>query len=235
MNATLKAREEIAQGTLLATFDLLGNEVEYIPGQFVIVVLSQLIYPDDRGGRRHFSIVNSPNVKGIIQIATRIRESGFKKTLNEMQLGSLLELGPIAGRFILPETTDRPLVFIAGGIGITPFMSMLSYVKEMKLPYEITLLYSNKDTASTAFFADLESLAASIPGLRLVFSMTQDPHWQGEKSRIDAAIIKKYVPDLQRPLFYVVGPPAMNDAVNQTLLDLGVLQENIKRERFTGY
>lgn len=235
MQGTLKAREEIAQGTLLATFDLLGNEVEYIPGQFVIVTLPQLPYPDDRGGRRHFSIVNSPNVKGIIQIATRIRDSGFKKTLNEMPLGSPVELGPIAGRFILPETTNRPLVFIAGGIGITPFMSMLSYIKEMKLPHAVSLLYSNKDTASTAFFADLESLAESIPGLKLVFSMTQDPHWQGETGRIDGEFIKKYVSDLQNPLFYVVGPPGMNDAVYQTLIDLQIPPENIKRERFTGY
>lgn len=235
MQATLKAREEIAQGTLLATFDLLGSEVEYIPGQFVIVTLPQLLYPDDRGGRRHFSIVNSPNVKGIIQIATRIRDSGFKKTLAEMPLGSIVELGPIAGHFLLPEATDRPLVFIAGGIGITPFMCMLAYIKEMKLPYNITLLYSNKDKASTTFFSELESLAKSILGLKIVFSMTQDPNWQGEKGRIDAAFIKKYVPDLQRPLFYVVGPPAMNDAVNQTLINIGVLQENIKRERFTGY
>jgi len=235
MQATLKEREEIAQGTLLATFDVSGNEIQYVPGQFIIVKIPNLLYPDDRYGRRNFSIVNSPNVKGIIQIATRIRDSGFKKTLAEMQLGSNVELGPIAGHFLLPEVSDQPLVFIAGGIGITPFMCMLSYIKEMKLPYDITLLYSNKNKESTAFFNQLESLSESIPGLKLIFSMTQDPSWQGEKGRIDQAFIKKYVPDLQKPLFYVVGPPAMSDAVYQTLIDLQIPPDNIKRERFTGY
>ncbi len=235
MEGTLKSREEIAKGTILATFNLLGQAIQFSPGQFVIIKIPNLLYPDERYGRRNFSIVNSPNTKGIIQIATRISESGFKKTLLETPLGSSVELGPIAGHFLLPETSDRPLVFIAGGIGITPFMCMLSYIQEVRLPYTITLLYSNKDKESTAFFNQLESFAKSIPGLKIIFSMTEDPNWQGETGRIDAAFIKKYVPDLQKPFFYVVGPPAMNDAVYQTLIDLQIPPENIKREKFTGY
>ncbi len=235
MQGVLKKREEIAKGTILATFDLLGQAIQFSPGQFVIIKIPNLLYPDERYGRRNFSIVNSPNTKGIIQIATRISESGFKKTLLEMPLGSSVELGPIAGHFLLPETSDRPLVFIAGGIGITPFMSMLSSIKEQSMPYTITLLYANKDQASTAFFEKLQELKASIPLLKLVFSMTQDPAWSGATGRIDAIFIKKYVPDLQKPFFYVVGPPAMNDAVYKTLIDLGVLPQNIMREKFVGY
>lgn len=235
MEGTLKSREEIAKGTELFTFDLLGKEISFTPGQFIFVTIPNLLYPDDRGGRRQFSITNTPTQKGIIAIATRIRDSGFKKTLMEMPLGARVQLGPTAGRFVLPEDTQRPLVFIAGGIGIGPFMSMLRHIKEQALPYVITLLYSNKDKASTAFFTELKEMPGNIPGLSVIFSMTQDPSWQGETGRIDAGFVKKHIPDLQKPIFYVVGPPAMNAAIIQTLLEIQVAKENIRQESFAGY
>ena len=129
----------------------------FMAGQYCFVTLPNLLYPDDRLGKRHFSIVNSPNEKGIITIATRLRDSGFKKTLNELPLGSEVNLGPIAGAFTLPTDFKRPLVFIAGGIGITPYMSMLRYISEEKLPYKITLIYSNRDKNTTAYFDEISN------------------------------------------------------------------------------
>lgn len=207
----------------------------FIAGQYCFVILPNLLYPDDRGGKRHFSIVNSPNQKGIITIATRLRDSGFKKTLNELPIGSEVSLGPIAGAFTLPDNTQRPLVFIAGGIGITPYMSMLWYIKEESLPYKITLVYSNRNQSSTAFLEELQNYPLPPTTYNLILTMTDDPNWQGERRKVDAKFIKEYFPNVNANFYYVVGPPAMVDPVQRSLLEAGVDISNIKIENFTGY
>lgn len=228
----------VATGTLQVTFEVM-EPFSFIAGQYCFVTLPNLLYPDERGGRRHFSIVNSPNEKGIITIATRLRDSGFKKTLNELPIGSGVNLGPITGVFTLPDDTQRPLVFIAGGIGITPYMSMLRYVSEEKLPYNITVIYSNRDKDSTAYLEELQNYPPSLRGpatnYQLILTMTDDPNWQREKRKVDAKFIKEYFPNVNENLYFVVGPPAMVDAVQRALLEAGVDIENIKIENFTGY
>lgn len=227
-------KKMVAKGTLQVIFEI-SEHFSFIAGQYCFVTLPHLLYADDRGGKRHFSIVNSPNEKGIITITTRLRDSGFKKTLNELPIGSEVNLGPIAGVFTLPDDTKRPLVFIAGGIGITPYMSMLRYVSEEKLPYNITLIYSNRDQSSTAYLDEIKNFQFSILNSQFILTMTEDPNWSGEKRRIDAAFIKDYIKNLNEPLYFVVGPPVMVDAVQRTLLEAGVDISNIKIENFTGY
>ena len=227
-------KREVAKGTLQVTFKI-DEPFSFIAGQYCFITLPNLLYPDDRGGKRHFSIVNSPNQKGIITIATRIRDSGFKKTLNELPLGNEANLGPIAGAFTLPQDFKRSLVFIAGGIGITPFMSMLRYISEENPPYHITLIYSNRDKGSTAFLEELKLLATKLTNYKLILTMTEDPNWEGEKRRVDVAFIKDYFPDVNSYSYFVVGPPPMVDAVQRALLEAGVDITNIKIENFTGY
>ena len=229
MKGKLKSKQEIAEGTLQVIFET-DEPFSFTPGQYCFITLKGLKYPDERGSRRQFSIVNSPNHKGIITITTRLSESGFKKTLKELPVGTEVELGPIAGVFTLPDDTKRPLVFIAGGIGITPFMSMLTYIQEEKLPYNITLIYSNRNQASSAFLEKLQNLPC-----KLVLTMTEDPGWSGEKGKIDAGFIKEYFPNVNENLYMVVGPPPMVEAVQKSLDEAGVNAENIKVERFTGY
>lgn len=227
-------KKEIATQTLLVTFAI-EERLTFKSGQYIFVTLKNALYPDERNNRRHFSIVNSPNQRGIITIATRLRDSGFKKSLKELPLATEVELGPIAGNFILPEDTKRPLTFIAGGIGITPYISMLRYIAEEKLPYNITLIYSNRDKESTAYFDELENFKVQIANFKLIITMTEDPNWIGEKRRIDAKFIKDYIKDINEPLYFVVGPPTMVDALQRALLEAGVGIENIKIENFTGY
>ena len=235
MKAKVISKEEIAQGTLMVTFEVVDLLPEFKAGQYFFITLPKLYYPDERGPRRHFSVVNSPNEKGILSMATRLTESGFKKTLAELPLGTEVEVGPIAGVFVLPENLNRPLVFISGGIGITPFMSMLKFVKEEKLPANITLIYSNRNQQSTAFLKELEELAKKIPNFKLVLTMTEDNGWSGEKRKVDGQFIKEYTSNLQNPYFMVVGPPAMTEAVIIELKKIGVEDQNIKVEKFTGY
>ncbi len=226
--------KEIAQGTVQFSFKL-DEELTFKAGQYCFITLKELKYPDGRGNKRHFSIVNSPNLGGTLTFATRLTGSGFKKTLEEMPKDTEVELGPLAGTFTLPEDKNKQLVFIAGGIGITPFMSILKYVAEEKLPYKITLLYSNRNQESTAFFEEIQTLKSEIPNLKLILTMTEDEGWTGEKRKIDAAFIKEYFPNVMDNFYMVVGPPPMTEAVQNSLMETGVLPENIKLEKFTGY
>ncbi len=227
-------KKEVAQGTLQVTFEV-KEDFTFKPGQYIFVTLTKLNYPDERGPKRQFSIVNSPEDKGKIIITTRITESGFKKTLNELPQGSEVELGPIAGAFVLPDDISRPLVLIAGGIGITPYMSMLRHIQKNNLSYNITLVYSNRNQSSTAYLNELKQLANQIPNLKLILTMTDDPNWTGEKRIVDVNFIKEYFPNVNENLYFVVGPPAMVDAVQRALLEAGVDISSIKIENFTGY
>ena len=251
MLAKILEKREVADGTLQVKFSVPGLPTERLafqPGQYFTIRLSNPPYHDNRGAVRHFTIVNSPNEKGILSFTTRLRDSAFKKSIVGFPVGTEVEVGSIGGNFVLPEDNSKPLVFtaegrklcfIAGGIGITPFMSMLQYSKEEGLGYQFTLLYSNKNQAGTAFLDELQKLASPEVvwrgGFKLVLTMTEDPGWAGEKRRIDAQFIKDYTGDLPDPLYYVAGPPAMTDAIVDSLKELKVESSRIKYENFTGY
>lgn len=236
MDARVKEKKEIAKGTLFVTFDLLGEEVDFEPGQYFFVTLPDLGYQDERGLRRHISVVTSPNEKGVLGLATRLRDSAFKKTLREVSVGAEVEVEPPKGKFVLPEETSRPLVFVAGGIGITVFRSMLLYIREKRLPYRVTLIYSNRDPDSAAFLDEVQALVGELPDFRLIVTMTDDPNWEGDQRRLDAAFFKEQLEgDLNRYTFMVAGPPAMVEAMEQELDKAGVEEGNVIAGRFSGY
>lgn len=235
MEAKIKEKKEIATKTLQVIYEVLGEREDFKPGQYFFVTLPKLFYPDQRGNKRHFSIVNSPNEKNVLSNATRLTDSGFKKTLSELEIGSRVEVGPISGSFVLPEETKRPLVLIAGGIGITPFMSILRFTQEESLPYKIILIYSNRDKSSTAFLDELQNIGKQNSNIELILTMTQDETWEGEKRKIDSQFIKDYTLKLKKPMFYIAGPPVMVEATVNSLHGIGVKQEDIKEENFSGY
>jgi ferredoxin-NADP reductase len=236
VRALIKEKQEVAKGTLLMTFDLLGEELDFTPGQYFHVTLPNLGYEDDKGLRRHITVVTSPNEKGVLGLATRMRDSAFKRTLRELPVGSEVEVEPPKGNFGLPEDPSRPLVFVAGGIGITVFRSMLRYVHEEQLPYRMTLIYSNRDRESTAFLDELRELEQALPDFRLVLTMTQDPGWEEETRKVDAEFVQDYLgDDLTQFTFMVAGPPAMAEGVQGALAEAGVRDENVIVERYSGY
>jgi ferredoxin-NADP reductase len=236
MRATIKEKREVAKGTLLVTFDLLGEEVDFMPGQYFFVTLPDSGYQDEKGLRRHISVVTSPNDKGVLGLATRMRDTAFKRTLAELEVGSEVDVEPPKGKFVLPDDTSRPLVFIAGGIGITVFRSMLRYIAEEQLPYRVTLIYSNRDRESTAFLDELVELERELAGFRLVLTMTDDPGWDGESRKIDARFFEEYLEgDLNQYTFLVAGPPGMTEAMEKVLGEAGVKEENVIAEGYTGY
>src|SRR5262245_21036447 len=155
MRARIKEKREVAQGTLMVVFDLLGEEVEFTPGQYFWVTLLDPPYDDDKGPKRHITVVTSPNERGVLGLATRVRDSAFKRSLAELPVGAEAEVEQPKGNFVLPEDTEPHYVFVAGGIGITVFRCMLRYIAEENLPHRVTLLYSNRDLATTAFLDEL--------------------------------------------------------------------------------
>ncbi len=226
----------MAKGTLLAVFDLGGAEVDFRPGQYFFVTLLDPAYQDEKGPRRHISVVTSPSERGVLGLATRLRDSAFKRSLQELELGAEVEVEPPKGKFALPEDTSRPYVFVAGGIGITVFRSMLRHIEEESLPYRVTLVYSNRNRAEAAFLDELERLAERLPGFRLVLTMTQDPGWEGESRRIDARFFRDHLGDaLNESTYLVAGPPGMVAAMQQALAAAGVADENVIAERYSGY
>lgn len=236
MRARIKEKQEVAKGTLLVTFDIEGEHVEFRPGQYFFVTLPEVGYEDERGLRRHITVVTSPNEHGVLGLATRMRDSAFKRTLAELPVGTEVEVEPPKGDFALPEETSRPFVFVAGGIGITVFRSMLRYISEEGLPHRVTLIYSNRDRESTAFLDELQALEKENPNLRLVLTMTQDAGWDGETRKVDAELFKDYLVDeLDQYTFLIAGPPAMVEGIQKELDEAGVKEEHVIAQRFSGY
>jgi len=127
------------------------------------------------------------------------------------------------------------IVFIAGGIGITVFRSMLRYIADERLPYTVTLVYSNRDRESAAFLDELEELEGRIDGLRVMLTMTDEPEWEGETRHLDADVLAELLGGLDGKTFLVAGPPAMAEAVADSLLAAGLPEDSVRADKFSGY
>jgi len=224
----------IAPGITEVTFDISRTNFRFTAGQYATITLPNATNQPTTSQFHDFSITSSPNDHDKLKIAFRNSPSFFKTTLLNLPLGETVILEGPSGNFTLPDETDKPIVCIAGGIGITPFMSMFAAMNEMKLPYQITLFYSNRDAVSTAYTSDLQQLAKLNPSLRLVFTMTNDVQWKGETQVIEGDFVASYLGDLSKYIFYIAGPPAMVFAVRDDLRQVGVAEENIHTEGFTG-
>ena len=235
MRSLVKEKREVAKGTLLVVFDLQGEEVDFRPGQYFWVELPDRGYEDEKGLRRHISVVTSPTERGVLGLCTRLRDTAFKKTLAELELGDEVEVEEPKGSFLLPEDTSSHYVFVAGGIGITVFHSMLRWIADTGAPYRVTLVYSNRDRESTAFLDELQELERTLPDFRLVTIMTDDPGWDGESRRIDADVLRDHLGELGDSTYLVAGPPAMVEAVAGQLSEAGVPDEQVLPSRFSGY
>ena len=236
MRALVKETREVAQGTLLVIFDLQGEEVDFRPGQYFWVELPNRGYEDEKGLRRHISVVTSPTERGVLGLCTRLRDTAFKKTLAELQVGDEVDVETPKGDWQLPADTSKPYVFVAGGIGITVFRSMLRYIADTGEPYRVTLVYSNRDRASTPFLDELLELEKAIPDLKLVLTMTEDDGWDGESRYVGADLLRDHLEgELTDHTYLVAGPPALVEAVVGQLSEAGVPEEQVLPDRFSGY
>ncbi len=231
MKAKLKNKNLVAKRTLELTFKL-EKKIDFEAGQYFFLRMFKEI---KGGNRKHFSIVNPPENSQTITMATRLTGSPYKQALEKLEIGEEVEIDNVAGTFTLPGKIDKTLVFIAGGIGITPFKSMIEHVKNQNLDYEIELVYSNRDQESTVYFDRLKELNDQMDNLNVIFTMTSSNKWQEESRRIDKEFITDYFTKLDNYYFMIAGPPGMVGAVEKEVKKAGVNDANIKSENFTGY
>lgn len=229
-------------------FDLGGEPFEYLPGQYIQVIL-EIEKSDKKGNVRPFSIASSPTETvergGQIMVATNMRDSAFKRTLAQVKIGDRVQIRGPFGEFVFDEPFEeeteekRQHVFLIGGIGITPARSMIKYALDRDIDEDLLLLYSNRTAEEIVFRKDLEIWEANSNNFELVYVITRPEESKekvaGETGRINSLMINKYVEDLEKAIFYVCGPPLMVDNTVEFLEKMNVAAEQIRFERFEGY
>lgn len=233
----LKSRHEVAAGTMAFHFEKPRN-FAFIPGQCGDFTLTNPSQTDAEGNTRSFSIASAPCEEDIV-IATRMRDTAFKRNLKSIPLGTELTLDAPWGELTLHEDTTIPAVFLTGGIGITPVRSIVLQATRDKLPQKLVLFYSNHTPEDAAFLDELTAAQKANPNFTLVATMTKMENastpWQGETGVINKAMLLKFIPDLTVPIYYVTGPPKMVAAMQKTLAEAGVKTANVRAEEFSGY
>lgn len=227
----------VAQGTTAFHFSK-PQGFAFKPGQACDLILPGQAANNSADTRHAFSIVSAPHEDELV-FATRMRDSAFKHALAQLQPGAPLELDGPFGAMTLHKKTERPAVLIAGGIGITPFMSMIRHAAHSQSPQQLVLLYSNRRPEDTAFLAELQALAAAYPHFQLIATMTDMAQsaqtWNGPTGMIDSAFLQKTASGLSNPIFYVSGPPPMVSAMRDTLEAAGMDEDDVRSEEFYGY
>jgi ferredoxin-NADP reductase len=233
----LQRREEVAHGTMAFHFDKPPG-FTFRPGQAIDLFLSDPAVSGTEAARHAFSIVSAPH-EGELALATRMRDSSFKNALACLPVGAAAGIEGPFGSLALHNKVDRAALFIAGGIGITPFMSMLRHATHDGLQQRLVLLYSNRRPEDSAFLSELQRLEGENRNFRLVATMTRmrDSRmpWTGETGAIDEALLKRMAAELPDPIYYVAGPPTMVSAVCATLERAGIDADDVRSEEFYGY
>jgi ferredoxin-NADP reductase len=235
MDITLRLRDRRYEAENVTSFRFVPEvPVSYQAGQYLRYTLPHP-EPDSRGVSRYFTMSSAPS-EPFIMLTTRLSSPGstFKQALAALEPGAgVAATGPL-GRFVYTQDAT-PAVFIAGGIGVTPFRSMLIEWAAQQRSSEITLLYANR-TPEIAFRGLFDELAQAHPAVRAVYVVSHPTaDWTGPVGHIDAAFIDEHVLDVTTPRFYAAGPQAMVDAMGQALGQLGVPRERIQQEIFPGY
>lgn len=225
MKLTLKEKRVETSDVISFIFTPQGS-LSWKAGQFLHYFLPHP-NPDQRKIDRFFTIA-SASFEGVVRLTTRFAKehgSSFKKALFDLEVGSEIETQGPGGSFIV----DDPLqsyVFLAGGIGITPFRSILLDLDHSGKPVNVTLLYGNRNT-EIVYQDELDSLAAKHPSLKI--------HYLIDPQKIDLESIKSLVPNIQLPVYYLSGPEPMVKAMEEMLANLKIPKEKIKLDYFPGY
>ena len=235
--ASLLGRSRVADGTMAFQLEK-PKEFKFKPGQYI-----DLTIPDPEHGAANqithtFSIASSPLSKDLL-LTTRMRNTLFKRTLAALPVGSAAQIEGPMGSFHLHNNTARPAVLLAGGIGVAPFLSILSYAAQERLSHPLFLFYANRQLKDAAFIDDLWQLKRENPRFRFVPTLTRPtdlgPSWTGRTGHISSEMIFAEVGQMRGPIYYIAGPPDMVAGTIQTLGNAGVNEDDIRTEEFAGY
>ncbi len=227
MKVTLEFVEELSPEVKTFWFKK-PSIFNYIAGQFVELYLPHKA--DERGPKRWFTLSSAPS-NDLISITTKIvnEPSSFKTALNKLLPGDEIEMSDTMGDFVLPRNKDIPLVFVAGGIGVTPFHSMLSELASKKQKRDITLIYAAKNKESLVFTDELEKTCKLLP---LLSSPPKD--WSGLSGELSADRIINITDIKDNVRVYLSGPEKMVEAITKDL-KAKVNPENVITDYFPGY
>lgn len=212
------------------------KDFKYFPGHYIR--LSLLIdNPDERGSSRYFTISSSPTDLDYFTITTRIIKSSFKKSLLALKTGESVKVYGPMGYFDFKYNDSTPKILLAAGIGITPFHSLLKFIDNKKIKQEIILIVSFATWEEAIFFDELKDIESRNSNIEVIYALTKDKkaNLNLERGRIDEKMIRKYTKDLKNSKFFIVGSPEMEDAMFEIVSRMGVRENNIFRENFTGY
>jgi ferredoxin-NADP reductase len=235
--APLTSRHEIAEGTMAFRFAK-PADFQFRAGQSVDITLLNPPETDAEGNTRAFSIASAP-FDGELMIATRMRDTAFKRVLRKANLPLKVKIEGPSGSFVLHRKAEKSAVFLAGGIGITPFLSIIREATHERASHQPYLFYSNRRPEDTAFLDLLSEAAKQNPKFHLIVTMTEMDRshrgWKDETGFINRDMLAKYLPSLQGPIYYLAGPPAMVAAMRRMLIETGVDEDDIRTEEFSGY
>jgi len=228
--------ETLASETMAFYFNK-PDDFEFKAGQYVQLSLVNPPETDDDGDIRTLSIASAPFENGLL-LVMRMRDKAFKRVLKKMAPGTAANIDGPFGNLVLHEDISRPTVFLVGGIGITPILSILRQARHENRAHRMFLFYSNRTPGDAAFLDELRNFDREWERFHLVATMTRTDDaesWDGEKGQINNTMLNKYLDDLSKPVFYVVGSLEMVMSMTGILRGLGVEENRVKYEEFIGY
>ncbi len=231
----LVKKEFIAKDTMAFYWEKPAG-LEFKAGQHGIFTLIDPPETDEEGNSRVFTFASAPFEQFLV-CATRLRDTAFKRTLQNLNPGSKIKFEASFGNFVLHKNSTLPAVFLIGGIGITPVRSIIAQATHEQLPHRLILLFSNKTPEETPFLSDFQNLAKENSNFTFVpiMSRLKRGEWPGETGHLNETMLKRYVPDLQTPIFYLSGPAPMVKTMREILLNSQANEDNLKTEEFPGY
>lgn len=234
----LLKKEKLTSDCYSFFFKRNGDERDFTPGQYFEIKL-KIKNPDDRGDTRVFTVASSPTEREYFMITTRIIKSSFKIALNNLQIGETAEFNGPWNDLNFDEGEIMPSVFLAGGIGVTPFHSIVKYVTNKNLKNQMILFASWKKREEIVFhkfFVDANNHLENFVYVPILTEENLDKsNWNGETGRISQEMIRKYVYDFLNSKYFIAGPPPMVKALKQMVIDMNISKENIISEDFEGY
>ena len=193
--------------------------LNYTAGQYAVFDLGTK--EDPEGPIRSFTLASSPTEENFILISTRIRDTPFKKKLDSLDVGISVKLTAPLGKFVLHEDHSRAVVLLSGGIGVTPFRSMIKYATDKQVPVRIILFDANRNQDNILYKKEFDECANSNRNLKII----SDNDWKGERGYINQTMLTKYLSstEMDNSIFYICGPPGMLNAMKKLLqVDLAI-------------
>lgn len=231
----LAAIEKVANNTYDFVFET-KQKMKFKPGQYLEWTLAHKKY-DSRGVRRYFTIASSPTEQKL-RIGVRFYQdaSSFKKSLASLKPGQGIVASQLSGDFTMPRDKKRKLAFVAGGIGVTPFRSMIKYLIDSGEKRDVAMLYSARNEGDLAY-RSLFDQARSL-GMKVIYTLTDadvPQSWQGRRGPVDPKMIAEEIPDFAERTFYISGPRAMVTNFQDALAKMGVPRTHVKTDFFPGF